>query len=125
MKKIVFLATLFSISSTLVANEEEEENDCKWICEGLLSDYNDLVNSDAKDNLTAITEELADACSKDIDFAKFVKDPIDTACPEFCEKFIPVILKDEKLKSNLLQEPTAYAETMDEFCGRYDYSARK
>lgn len=48
-----------------------------------------------------ILQYLHDACSNDVEFAKFVNDPVDAICPNLCSRLIPAIVENELLKNDL------------------------
>ncbi|KAK6727944.1 hypothetical protein RB195_005543 [Necator americanus] len=98
-----------------------KEKPCSWICESNLVNYKEFLKT-AEDH-SNITESLLDGCAKDIEFAKFVNDPVDKECTNICEKLIPRIVGNEQLKKDLLEDSTTMA-SMFEFCDNYDYSSK-
>ncbi|RCN53127.1 hypothetical protein ANCCAN_00680 [Ancylostoma caninum] len=92
---------------------------CNWICDGILVEYKKV--SQQAMNEDHLAQHLFDTCTKSIEFAKFVNDPVDKECPDLCDRLIPTILQNHELKRDLLT-PTLNAGARFEFCGDFDYS---
>ncbi|EYC12136.1 hypothetical protein Y032_0048g1629 [Ancylostoma ceylanicum] len=114
---VIFLSTFI-----IKINASDSERVCDWICESILAEYKRI--SEQTKSEANLTQHLSDVCAKDIEFAKFVKDPVDSECPNLCKRLIPKFLRDEEIKKDLLV-PTLYVGAKFEFCGNFDYIAKE
>ncbi|CAJ0593187.1 unnamed protein product [Cylicocyclus nassatus] len=110
----LIIATFFSYILLITA---QPQKDCKWLCHGLLTDLQDYEGDPNK-----LAETLMDTCENDVKFGLIANDPIDTECPDFCKKFIPIIVKDKQLREDLANATDSMGAILG-FCDKYDYGA--
>ncbi|KAL6729097.1 hypothetical protein Aduo_000184 [Ancylostoma duodenale] len=115
----LLVITVFTLIITMTTSDSKRA--CDWICDGILVEYK-RFSQQAK-NEDDLTQHLLDTCTKDIEFAKFVNDPVDSECPNLCDRLIPTILQNEGIKRDLLTQALNAAARF-EFCGDFDYSGK-